>query len=246
MKIPRLLLTAVLIVGAYIILQIIRPIIPSSVVSMYMLFIIIGILLYMTFDDESTKELTAPIKVLCGDPQQKVLRRVIFIFLPLIGIYTAYSLVKPSHSLPVELRTIHPDLPSTVEIYGKKLNLLTLRNPLRGDAANYDKYVKKGGEIYFKNCFYCHGNRLSGRGRYAAGYRLLPVDFTNPNELEQLSESYVFWRIATGGLSLPRESTPWSSAMPKWEHFLSEDEIWMVILFLYDYTDITPPQKGES
>jgi len=55
-----------------------------------------------------------------------------------------------------------------------------------------------------------------------------------------LQETYLFWRIAKGAPDLPQESTPWSSAMPAWENFLSEEEIWDVILFLYDYTGQRP------
>ena len=85
MKIPRLLLTALLIVGAYILLKLVQPIIPSSVITMYMFFTIVVVLLFMTFDEEKTEELVWPIKVLFGDPKQKLLRGAAFVILPLIG-----------------------------------------------------------------------------------------------------------------------------------------------------------------
>jgi hypothetical protein len=55
-----------------------------------------------------------------------------------------------------------------------------------------------------------------------------------------LQEAYLFWRIAKGGPGLPSESTPWSSAMPAWEEFLTEEEIWDVIIFMYDFTGHRP------
>lgn len=55
----------------------------------------------------------------------------------------------------------------------------------------------------------------------------------------------MFWRIAKGGIGLPAEGGPWASAMPAWEDFLSEDDIWNVILFLYDYTDQKPRAQEE-
>ena len=61
-----------------------------------------------------------------------------------------------------------------------------------------------------------------------------------------LQEGYLFWRIATGGPGLPQESGPWNSSMPAWDRFLSEQEIWEVILFLYDYTDQRPRARGHS
>jgi mono/diheme cytochrome c family protein len=60
------------------------------------------------------------------------------------------------------------------------------------------------------------------------------------NRAASITESFVFWRIAKGGPGLPREGTPWNSAMPAWEDFLSEDEIWAVILYLYDHSGFQP------
>ena len=54
------------------------------------------------------------------------------------------------------------------------------------------------------------------------------------------TESFFFWRIAKGGPGLPEEATPYDSTMPQWEKFLTEDDIWSVMLFLYDYTEFQP------
>ena len=58
--------------------------------------------------------------------------------------------------------------------------------------------------------------------------------------IAQLTESFVFWRIAKGGPGLPREGGPWNSAMPIWEDFLSADDIWSVTLFLYEQAGVSP------
>jgi hypothetical protein len=39
---------------------------------------------------------------------------------------------------------------------------------------------------------------------------------------------------------MPEEGGPWESAMPQWERFMTEQEIWEVILFLYDFTGRSP------
>src|SRR5881398_2783758 len=78
-----------------------------------------------------------------------------------------------------------------------------------------------------------------GRKRIEAG-REVPLTVEDNGTIAQLTESFVFWRVAKGGPGLPREGTPWNSAMPKWEDFLTEREIWSVILFLYDQTGWTP------
>ncbi|MFB3112954.1 MAG: cytochrome c, partial [Gemmatimonadales bacterium] len=64
--------------------------------------------------------------------------------------------------------------------------------------------------------------------------------FHETGTIDQLQESFLFWRIAKGGLGLPREGTPWNSAMPVWEDFLTEDEIWSVIIFLYEQAGLEP------
>ncbi len=90
------------------------------------------------------------------------------------------------------------------------------------------------------NCQYCHGDKLDGRGPYADGVDPLPVNFQDVTTIAQLTESYLFWRIATGGPGLSKEATPWKSAMPVWQDFLTEEEIWQVILYLFDYTGHKP------
>ena len=84
---------------------------------------------------------------------------------------------------------------------------------------------------------------------FAQVFNPIPADFTNSGTLPMLTESFVFWRIAKGGPGLPQEGTPWDSAMPAWENILDENEIWSVILFLYDQTGFLPRtwhEEGEE
>jgi mono/diheme cytochrome c family protein len=94
--------------------------------------------------------------------------------------------------------------------------------------------VKEGNEIYVTNCVFCHGDALHGDGLFAQGLNPVPADFTDAATITQLQQSYVFWRIAKGGRGLPVESAPWNSAMPAWEEDLTEEEIWKVIIYLYE------------
>ena len=64
--------------------------------------------------------------------------------------------------------------------------------------------------------------------------------------IPMLRETYLFWRIAKGGPGLPEEGGPWESAMPAWDKFLKEDEIWDAILFLYDYNGRSPRGREET
>ena len=59
-----------------------------------------------------------------------------------------------------------------------------------------------------------------------------------------LRETFLFWRISKGGPGLPEEGGPWDTAMPAWEKFLKEEEIWDAILFLYDFTGQQAARQG--
>ena len=75
---------------------------------------------------------------------------------------------------------------------------------------------------------------------FANAFNPTPADFRDPGTIAMLQESFVFWRVSKGGQGLPAVSAPWSSAMPAWEEMLTEEEIWQVILFMYEATDQVP------
>lgn len=249
MKIPRLLQAVLVLAGVcagFIVVfdVILGQVIPSSLLTMYMFFVAAGVFMTFTCDEESTRELVAPIKALVEDPAKRPLRNVVFIVVPLVaGVFT-YAQMKPGLEAPLELRSIHPAPPTTAKIFGKRVNLLQLENPYRKiekeDPEQFRELVAEGAEVYIRNCQYCHGDKLDGKGPYAAGLNPTPLNFQDIGTIAQLQESYLFWRIATGGPGLPKEAAPWISSMPVWQNFLKEDEIWKVVLFLYDYTGHRP------
>lgn len=249
MRIPRLLQAVLVLVGVYagfvvVFDYILGQVIPKSLLNMYMFFVSAAVFMVFTFTEESTRQIVDPIKALVEDPSKKMLRNVVFIVVPLFFGWFTYDQMKLSFDAPVELRTIHPAPPSTVKVYGKRYDLLTLENPYRKfekeDPAKFAELVRAGGDVYVRNCQYCHGDKLDGKGPYAQGLNPIPLNFQDVGTIAQLQEAYLFWRITTGGPGLPKEATPWLSAMPVWEDFLNEDEVWKVILYLYDYTGQSP------
>ncbi|MCP4378902.1 MAG: cytochrome c [bacterium] len=254
-RIPRLLqaiLVIVFIYYAFILVfdVILGQLIPASLLTMYMFFVIAGVFMVFTFTEESARELVAPIKSLVDDPSRKTVRNIVFVIVPILGgLFTYYEML-PSFDAPVELRTIHPAPPSTLKAFGKRYDLTTLENPFRKfekeDPEKFQELVKEGGAVYISNCQYCHGDKLDGRGPYAQGLNPVPLNFTDVGTIAQLQESFLFWRISTGGPGLPKEATPWISSMPVWQDFLSEEEIWKVILYLYDYTGYRPRSWGHE
>lgn len=216
------------------------PVVPTSLMKIYMFFVVMGVLAAMTFDEETKEGLMAPIRSVYGKPSMGLVRLVVILLVAVAGAGITYQSIKPSFEAPVELRSIHPAPPSTINVFKKSFNLLTLTNPYREDKEHFAENVKQGGIVYFKNCFYCHGDKLDGKGHYYNGFFPLPANFQDVGTIAQLQESFLFWRISTGGPGLPKEGAPWLSAMPIWQHFISEEEVWKVILFLYDYTGRSP------
>jgi len=213
--------------------------VPTSVVFQYMLTALVGVLLYMSAEEERWNRFRAPIRRTLVDPDLKGLRRTLLVALPLLVGWVAYQSVRPSFGAPPTLRSIHPAPPNQITFRGQTLPLTGLENPLRA-SGSLEEHVARGRAVYTRNCVACHGDRLDGQGHYAPAFNPVPADFSSGGTIAQLTESYVFWRIAKGGPGLPQEGTPWNSAMPAWEPILDADEIWSVILYLYEQTGSTP------
>ncbi|MBI4182595.1 MAG: cytochrome c [Proteobacteria bacterium] len=216
------------------------PVVPAHLARIYLFFIANVVLLYTAADEVLWGRVRGELRYFFGADEVRVVRTLVIAAISLAGGYVAYDAVRPRLETPPELRAIHPAPPASFSIGGKAYDLSTLNNPLRADKSKFADHVKAGAELYFKNCFFCHGDKLDGKGHYADAFHPRPANFRDVGTIAQLRESYLFWRIATGGPGLPREGWPWMSSMPIWHRFLSETEIWQVILFLYDFTGQAP------
>jgi DMSO reductase family type II enzyme heme b subunit len=218
----------------------IRPPAPWSVVTLYMAITLLAVLVYVSSDSDSWKAFLRPIQSTLVDDAKRPVRLLLVTLLPPLSGYYAYTQAAAKGEPPPELRAIHPAPPASISFRGKTIEIQGLENPLRKGGANLQAYVREGEEIYVKNCIYCHGDNLDGAGHFAHAFNPLPANFTDPGTIAMLAESFLFWRIAKGGLGLPKESAPWNSVMPAWEDRLTEEEIWKVILYLYDATGFQP------
>lgn len=141
------------------------------------------------------------------------------------------------HWLLLDASEAHPPVEAPREVHPPlSAEYVALENPLPPSP----EVIREGKALYFKNCVFCHGDRLDGRGHFAEALDPRPADLTHPESLAQLHESYAFWRIREGGRGLPAPSGPWDSAMPRWKDDLSDEEVWQVIRFLYDAIGATP------
>jgi mono/diheme cytochrome c family protein len=218
--------------------------VPSSVVLQYMAIVTVAVLLYVSASEQRWGDFRRPMQVVMTDPDKRTLRTALLIAIPIFVGFLTFLQVRPTVAAPPSLRSIHPAPPSQISFQGRTMDLNTLQNPLReeGDMATH---LARGKEVYYQNCMPCHGDALDGNGHYAHGFSPRPLEF-GTSTIAQLTESFVFWRVAKGGPGLPSEGTPWNSAMPAWEDFLTEEEIWSVIMFLYDQAGITPRTLGEE
>lgn len=219
-------------------------ILPVMVQIMYMFFIFVGVLLYYTSSAEKIEETIRPIMNFLFNPEKKASIKIgqytMYSVLPVLLAFVGYNQLTPKFPEPVALRVIHPAPPTTIKIFGETHNLVNLENPFRraekDDPIEFKQLVREGGFVFFKNCFYCHGDFLDGRGMTAHALNPIPANFQDIGTIAMLQEAFLFWRVGTGGPGLPDESWPWQSAMPVWQTILSQKEVWKVILFLYDYT----------
>ncbi len=246
----------VLMVGAYLVFKYgiayLPPLIgvpsapvPSSVVLQFMVIAFVGVMLYVSADETRWRQFKEPIHAVAVDPDKKFLRGLMLIALPVLVGFLTYRQVSASVGAPPALRSVHPAPPNQITFRGEEMELAGLENPLRHEG-EMEAHLETGRTVYVRNCMPCHGDRLDGDGHFAAAFNPVPADFTSGGTIAQLTESYVFWRIAKGGPGLPAEGTPWNSAMPAWEDILTEDEIWATILYLYDQTGWTPRTWEEA
>ncbi len=219
--------------------------VPNSVLFQFMLTAAVGVLLWVSDNEERWTEFKAPFHRTMVDPERKTVRGVFMVAIPVLVAFGTFNQVRPSVAAPLSLRSIHPAPPGQIDFQGETMQLSGLENPLRTTGSLEDHY-EEGKRVYYQNCLACHGDGLSGQGHYAAVFNPTPASFEDVGTIAQLTESFVFWRIAKGGPGLPNEGAPWNSAMPAWEDFLTADEIWSVIIFLYEQSGHEPRTWEEA
>lgn len=227
-----------------------RTPIPASVIVIYMGIVSLALLAYVTSSRQRREEFAAPIVALVVSPRLARRLSALLLLPPVLAAASVYFGGRTKLEAPAFGRTVHPAPPDSISFKDGSIDLAHLRSPLRelerSDPKRFLAHVENGRRTYYRNCFFCHGDALAGDGMYAHGLNPIPTNFTDKGTIAQLQESFLFWRVAKGGPGLPAEGGPWDSAMPAWEKFLTEEEIWEVVLFLYEHTDQRPRAAGED
>ena len=224
--------------------------IPFSVVVIYMFITTLALTAYVSSSAVRRVEFLAPLVALVNEQRLGPLLAGVLVLLPALAAAGAYFGGQEKLEAPAFGRTVHPAPPDTIPFGDKTIDLTRGHNPFREletqDPAAFRAHVENGRKTYYRNCHFCHGDAMAGDGMFAHGLNPIPTNFTDSGTIAQLQENFLFWRISKGGPGLPAEGGPWDSAMPAWEKFLKEEEIWEVILFLYDHTGQRPRAAGEE
>ncbi len=271
-NIPKIIQFPILWAMCYILLRVVlQPPIPFTLLAMYMGVCTMAIMCYVSITTPSWNEFSSPIGYMLRENtgKAKISRAATFLILPGLIAAQTYNQMLPKFGEPIELRTVHPAPPASINVHKKLVTLQTAENPFRigddgkylkvgdesqyfggnswtGDVPKFLQQVRQGGQVFFgtAGCFFCHGDNLDGKGPFAFAFNPIPANFSDPGTISQLQETFVFWRVSKGGPDLPREGFPWASAMPPWEKHLTTNEIWKVIVFEYWHTGFFPRTWG--
>ena len=222
--------------------------IPSSVISIYMGIVSLAVLAYMSSSRERREEVARPLVRFMTEKRYTPFLAATVVALPVLAAANVYVRMNAPLQPPYFARTVHPASPSEITVHDKKIDLDAGDNPFRqlekSNPQEFRQHVENGRKVYYRNCVFCHGDNMSANGMFAHGLDPIPTNFHDT--IPQLRETFLFWRISKGGPGLPDEGGPWDTAMPAWEKFLKEEEMWDAILFLYDFTDLKPRAKEEA
>ena len=222
--------------------------IPASVISIYMGIVSLATLAFVSSSEERREEVSRPLLRLMTEKRFFPLLVAIALAIPALAAANVYVQMNVPIEPPFFPRTVHPASPPEITVNQKKISIDLGDNPFRelekSNPEEFRKHVENGRQVYYRNCVFCHGDTMSANGMFVHGLDPIPTNFHDT--IPQLRETFLFWRISKGGPGLPEEGGPWDTAMPAWEKFLKEDEIWDAILFLYDYTGSKPRAKEEA
>jgi mono/diheme cytochrome c family protein len=207
----------------------------------------IAILAYVSSSEQRREDVSGPLVRFMTEKRYTAFLAATVVAIPALAAANVYVQMSAPIQPPLFSRTIHPASPPDITAYDKKIDLNAGEDPFwpleKSNPEEFRTHVENGRQVYYRNCVFCHGDNLAGTGMFIHGLDPIPTNL--PETIPLLRDTFLFWRISKGGPGLPEEGGPWDTAMPAWEKFLKEDEIWDVILFLYDHTGTRPRAREE-
>ena len=151
-------------------------IVPKSVVLQYMVTVLVGVLIYVSDNEERWSRFKEPIQAVLIEPRLRVVRAAVLAGVTALVGLVAYGQVKTSVAAPPNLRSIHPAPPPEITFRGRTITLTGLENPLRQHPDSLPAYLAEGKRVYYQNCLPCRpGSTRSPRtSKTTARSRSLP------------------------------------------------------------------------
>ncbi len=105
----------------------------------------------------------------------------------------------------------------------------SLKNPLESTRENLDR----GESLYQRTaeptaCKVCHGPTGNGFGMMAQGLSPMPRNFSCNETMSKITDGQMFWIIKNGSPG---------TGMPAFKLFLSDEEIWQLILYIRRFSE---------
>jgi mono/diheme cytochrome c family protein len=88
-----------------------------------------------------------------------------------------------------------------------------------------------------KYCAGCHGVNGNADGYNRKYLPISPLRFSDPKELEKISDGVLYDGIYAGGYILNK-----SHLMPSWGYTLSDDEITQLVKYIRELCNCNPPK----
>ncbi len=234
--------------GLFLLLKLIQPVIPASVILLYMGFAVTGVVIHITLDDDRIRRFRNFFISPDGETRvQRAQRWGLLAVIPLILGWWVYGLVSPSYAAPVEIFQRHPTAGEEI------LSQIEVPDWAADPEVWSQQSIAEGKVIYDGNCAVCHGESLDGQGPAAEAlrYPIRPANFRDSGTIAQLTLPYIYWRLTIGGTQ-----NQFNSAMPRWvapaanpdastvyTYDLGHDEAWKVIIYLYAETGYEPRKE---
>ena len=113
---PSGIVALVIIIGSYVLMRhVAKPPLPSNLVSFFMIFVVAGVVIYITLDDKRIEEFLNFISLRSKEPiVYDLIRKGILVLIPFFIAYTVYSNEKIRYFPPAELFQPHVTPPQWV------------------------------------------------------------------------------------------------------------------------------------
>ena len=165
-------------------------VVPKSVVLQYMLTVLVGMLLYVSDNEDRWTRVQGSRSTHCSiEPRLRIMRAA-----RARRVAAAHWMDHTGAGSHERVRSAQPalDPPGAADrdqLPRQDHHPHGPENPLRAQADSVAEHDEEGKRLYYQNCLPCHGDHLDGLGHYAHGFNPIPANFQDNGTIAQLTES---------------------------------------------------------